>query len=108
MLPNNFKLFQATEDKFKKLKTKTGLTPNVSARIAFFSSIEGGYKYILDDQKPSGSLALSKTIWFGDYESLVETLLRDFYPDLDDESLVKAWASHVKHGESELSLALIR
>ncbi|WP_156506354.1 DndE family protein, partial [Oleiphilus sp. HI0117] len=57
----------------------------------------------LDDQKTNGSLALSKSIWFGDYESLIETLLRDHYPDLDDESLVKAWASHVKHGESYLS-----
>ncbi|WP_156506441.1 DndE family protein, partial [Oleiphilus sp. HI0117] len=43
MLPNNFRLFQDTEDKLKKLKTKTGITPNISARIAFFCSIEHGY-----------------------------------------------------------------
>ena len=99
MLPNNFRLFQETEDKLKKLKTRTGVTPNVAARIAFFSSIESGYRYTQDDRRTDGSLALNKTVWFGNYEGLVDTLLRDLYPDFDDDGLVKAWASHVRDGE---------
>ena len=98
MLPNNFRLFQETEDKLKKLKTRTGITPNVAARIAFFSSVESGYQYILDDQRADGSLALNKTVWFGDYEALVDTLLRDLYPGLNDDELVRAWANHVRDG----------
>lgn len=102
MLPNNFKLFQETEDKLKRLKKKNGLSPNIAARIAFFKSVESGYRYSEDENKPDGSMALNNSIWFGEYELLFETLLRDLYPRLDEDSFFKAWAAHVKHGEGTL------
>ena len=40
MLPNRMQLSKNTEEQLKKLKAQTGITPNISARIAFFKSVE--------------------------------------------------------------------
>lgn len=98
MLPNNFKLFQETEDKLKRLKKKNGMSPNIAARIAFFKSVESGYRYSEDKKKPDGSMALNNSIWFGEYELLFETLLKELYPNLDEQHLSSAWANHVRQG----------
>jgi len=104
MLANNFRLFQETEDKLKRFKKQTGISPNISSRIAFFSSIESGYRYTVDENKPDGSMNLNNSIWFGEYELLFETMLKDLYPELNEDLLVKAWATHVKHGENSLNI----
>ena len=45
MLPNRMQLSKNTEEQLKKLKAQTGITPNISARIAFFRSIESGFTF---------------------------------------------------------------
>ena len=56
MLPNRICLTKVVEEQLKQLKIKTGVTPNVSARIAFFRSIESDYHYQpKDNNKPDGS-----------------------------------------------------
>lgn len=99
-LPRTLRLNRSTEEQLKKLKSYTGVTPNVMARIAFFHSIESGYKYISNDYLNNGNLALDKLTWLGESELIVETLLRSMYPNATPKQLEQAWAAHVSDGSA--------
>tara|TARA_R110000765_G_scaffold323962_1_gene415587 strand:+ start:2174 stop:2524 length:351 start_codon:yes stop_codon:yes gene_type:complete len=99
MLPNRMQLNKTVEEQLKKLKASTGITPNVSARIAFFRSIESDYNYQPEiAYKLDGSLVLDKFTWLGKTQLVTELLLKQKYPDLDGRELQSAWASHIEHG----------
>ena len=51
MLPNRMQLTKTVEDQLKRLKSNTDITPNVSARIAFFRSVESGFTFTKADEK---------------------------------------------------------
>jgi DNA sulfur modification protein DndE len=103
MLPNRMQLSKTVEEQLKKLKGSTGITPNVSARIAFFRSIEADYTYQPEvAYKLDGSLVLDKFTWLGKTQLVTELLLKKKYPELEGKDLQVAWASHVKHGISAL------
>jgi DNA sulfur modification protein DndE len=96
-------LNRTVEEQLKKLKANTGITPNVSARIAFFRSIESDYTYQPSiEYKLDGSLTLDKFTWLGKTQLVTELLLKKKYPKLDGKELQVAWASHVEHGVSAL------
>lgn len=98
MLPNRMQLTKQTEEQLKRLKIYTGITPNVSARIAFFRSVESGFRYHGDERKLDGSLVLDKITWLGDTAQVTELVLAMTYPELDQKELTKAWAAHVEDG----------
>jgi DNA sulfur modification protein DndE len=99
MLPNRMQLNKTVEEQLKKLKGSTGITPNVSARIAFFRSIESDYTYQPEiAYKLDGSLVLDKFTWLGKTQLVTELLLKQKYPALEGKELQVAWASHVGHG----------
>jgi DNA sulfur modification protein DndE len=103
MLPNRMQLNKTVEEQLKKLKASTGITPNVSARIAFFRSIESDYCYQPNvDYKLDGSLTLDKFTWLGKTQMVTELIVKQRYPKLDGKDLQIAWASHVEHGISSL------
>lgn len=103
MLPNRMQLNKTVEEQLKKLKASTGITPNVSARIAFFRSIESDYTYQPNvDYKLDGSLTLDKFTWLGKTQLVTELLLKQRYPNLEGKDLQIAWASHVDNGISSL------
>ena len=66
MLPNRMQLTRQTEEQLKRLKTMTGITPNISARLAFYRSIESGFRYQIDERKLDGLLILEKSVWLGE------------------------------------------
>ncbi|KJG02107.1 DNA sulfur modification protein DndE [Photobacterium angustum] len=98
MLPNRMNLTRTTEDQLKKLKSYTGITPNVSARIAFFRSIESDFRYSGHDTKLDGSLVLDKFTWLGETSEVTELVLKMYYPELDTKEYQQAWAAHVEDG----------
>ncbi|SFG68682.1 DNA sulfur modification protein DndE [Neptunomonas qingdaonensis] len=102
MLPNRMHLKKQTEEQLKRLKSHTGVTPNVSARIAFFRSLESGYRFSGEPISLDGGLSLDKVTWLGDLELAVETLLRKYYPELGSKELEQAWAAHVEDGIASL------
>ncbi|MDO6566501.1 DNA sulfur modification protein DndE [Alteromonas sp. 1_MG-2023] len=103
MLPNRMQLSRTVEEQLKKLKGYTGVTPNVSARIAFFRSIESDYIYDpTTDYATNGSLTLDKITWLGQTQEITELLLKHTYPELEGKQLQQAWAAHVEHGISSL------
>lgn len=102
MLPRTMRLKRQTEEQLKKLKAYTGVTPNVSSRIAFFRSVESGYRFSGDTVNLDGTLVLDKVTWLGELELATETLLRMLYPKLAPKELEQAWAAHVEDGISSL------
>lgn len=102
MLPNRMQLTRQTEEQLKRLKTMTGVTPNIAARLAFYRSIESGFRYQTNERKLDGALVLDKSIWLGELERITELLLKFTYPDLDSKEMTKAWAAHVEDGIAAL------
>lgn len=98
MLPNRMNLTKTTEEYLKKLKGYTGITPNVSARIAFFRSIESDFRYTGQEAKLDGPLVLDKFTWLGETADVTEMMLKLYYPDLDSKQHQQAWAAHVEDG----------
>ncbi|HHX8672280.1 TPA: DNA sulfur modification protein DndE [Vibrio alginolyticus] len=98
MLPNRMNLTRTTEEQLKKLKGYTGITPNVSARIAFFRSIESDFRYSGQEAKLDGSLMLDKYTWLGETSDVTELVLKMYYPELDTKAYQQAWAAHVEDG----------
>jgi DNA sulfur modification protein DndE len=91
-------LTRTTEEQLKKLKGYTGITPNVSARIAFFRSIESDFRYRGQQAKLDGSLVLDKYTWLGETNDITELVLKMYYPALDTKEYQQAWAAHVEDG----------
>lgn len=104
MLPNRMQLDRQTEEQLKKLKGYTGITPNVTARIAFFRSVESEFRYSveLDNKKLDGSLILDKITWLGETLAATELILKMLYPELEQKFIIKAWAAHVEDGIAKL------
>ncbi|MDV7106077.1 DNA sulfur modification protein DndE [Vibrio sp. TH_r3] len=98
MLPNRMNLTRSTEEQLKKLKGYTGITPNVSARIAFFRSIESDFRYKGQEAKLDGLLVLDKYTWLGETSDVTELMLKTYYPELDTKKYQQAWAAHVEDG----------
>lgn len=104
MLPNRMQLSRQTEEQLKRLKGYTGITPNVAARLAFFKSIEGDFRFSLEQtyKKLDGNLVLDKITWLGETIDITELILKMLYPELPNKELIKAWAAHVEDGISGL------
>jgi DNA sulfur modification protein DndE len=102
MLPNRMQLSRRTEDQLKRLKNATGITPNIAARLAFYRSIESGFRYQTTPQNLDGTLILEKSIWLGELQGITELLLKYIYPNLDRKEKMKAWAAHVDNGIATL------
>ncbi|MFA0280377.1 DNA sulfur modification protein DndE [Vibrio sp. 10N.222.55.F12] len=99
MLPNNqFSLSISTENQLKKLSANTGITRNILARVAFFRSVEGSFRFDENRKELQGSLKLGKNNWLGETTIVAELLLKLYYPNLSEHDYVQAWAAHVEDG----------
>lgn len=97
MLPQKMKISDKAFNSLRRLQNNTGLTVNIGARLAFFASIERGFTWDGSDIEFK-QRELDKYTWLGDYAELVEMLLKQKYPSLDEKSYYKAWGSHVDDG----------
>lgn len=100
MLPNRMQLSKQTEEHLKRLKAYTGVTPNIAARLAFFRSVESGYRAPIYELniKLDGNLVLDKQTWLGETMQITEITLNMLYPELDSKKKILVWAYHVQDG----------
>lgn len=99
MLPNKMRISERALKALMRLQGNTGLTPNIGARIAFFKSIEGSFRFrpgqdIIDTK----GRELDKHSWLGDHPEIVEMLLKQMYPSVSNKELYNAWNKHVDDG----------
>lgn len=102
MLPNRLQVNSRVEDQLRRLKSVTGIAPNLSARIAFFRSVENGYRFDDMSYKADGKQNMDKAVWLGDTIVATELILKMRYPHLDGRNLMLAWAAHVEDGIASL------
>nr|CDQ34591.1 DNA sulfur modification protein DndE [Virgibacillus halodenitrificans] len=100
MLPNRFSLLRQTEEKLKREKQRTGVSPNILARELFFKSVERGKINDTDQDFKAGQMALEKSVWLGDLENITEQIIKNLYGEIEKEEAAKKWALHVQHAAS--------
>jgi len=103
MLPNKMKISERATNSLRRLQNNTGLTVNVSSRLAFFTSLERGFRYDSEaTQVEHTGRELDKHTWLGDNVDIVEMLLKETYPDLNKQDVYKAWVSHIDDGSIQI------
>jgi DNA sulfur modification protein DndE len=99
MLPNKMKISETATNSLRRLQGKTGLTINLSARLAFFTSIERDFRFDMTKHLVEHSgRELDKYTWLGEHALVTEFLLREMYPNSSRSQLHDAWAAHVADG----------
>lgn len=99
MLPNKMKISESATNSLRRLQSNTGLTVNIGARLAFFTSIERGFRFNpLKDTSEHSGRELDKHTWLGDQGMITEQLLRQTYPGFTKPQLHDAWTAHVDDG----------
>ncbi|MBY5993684.1 DNA sulfur modification protein DndE [Ferrimonas balearica] len=102
MLPNrNISLSKSVSEQLFRIKQYTGITPNLSARIAFFRSFETGFRYSGEPLLLDGT-NLDKVTWLGECADVTDLLLEQYYPGMSNKEHQMAWSAHVEHGVSSL------
>lgn len=105
MLPNKMKISVNATNSLKRLQGNTGLTVNIGARLAFFTSIERGFRFNpATDKVEHNGRELDKHTWLGDHGKVIELLLKETYPSFTKLQFHDAWIAHVDDGSSHLQL----
>lgn len=103
MLPNKMKISESATNSLRRLQSNTGLTANIGARLAFFTSIERGFRFDLEtDSVEHTGRELDKHTWLGDHGVVTEQLLKEAYPCFTKSQLHDAWAAHVDDGTVQI------
>jgi DNA sulfur modification protein DndE len=103
MLPNKMKISERATTSLRRLQSNTGLTANISSRVAFFLSLEKGHRFNpKNDRVDHDGRELDKHTWLGDNSEIVEMLLKETYPSLTKQELYKAWVNHVDDGSIQI------
>ena len=97
MLPNKMKISDKAFNSLRRLQNNVGLTVNIGARLAFFTSIERGHRY-QGEAIELNQRELDKHTWLGEHSKLVEMLLKERYPTLNKQGMHRAWGSHIEDG----------
>ncbi len=103
MLPNKMRISENATNSLRRLQNSTGLTVNIGARLAFFTSLERGYRADLSAEIEHTGRELDKHTWLGTQSRITELLLVETYPSFTKAQLHDAWASHVDDGLSMIS-----
>ena len=99
MLPNRIHLSKTASEQLKFLKARTGITPNVLARIALVRSIKEKFDYTLKEVSSDG-LEFQMPTLLGEYSLLYEKLLIELHAIQEPHELARALAAHIENGLS--------
>ena len=103
MLPNKMRISEHATNSLRRLQSNTGLTVNIGARLAFFTSIERGYRFNpKKDVVEHTGRELDKHTWLGSHSALPELLLKQYYPEFSMSQFHDAWVAHVEDGSNHV------
>lgn len=103
-LPASVTLSKRVTDQFRVIKTKTGVTNNVLARIAISLAIESGESIKNAHREDAAGQTLDKDLLFGDLRLEYEVAIREYLKE-DDSALspANAIASLVEIGAHKMA-----
>jgi len=98
-LPNRIKLSKKSTNKLQLIKNQTGVTPNISSRIAIMLAINSNDDIAVAGVEAADGQELNKDILFGDYIDIYEILIRQYMHDHElDIPVSKLIASLIELG----------
>ena len=77
-LPNEIVLSSKVSHRFSLIKQKTGITPNIMARVAILKALELNYKPTNLETAESVSQKIPRDIAFGDYQDVFNFGLKEY------------------------------
>ena len=96
-LPNRIRLSQSSSEQLTFLKSRTGVTPNILARIAFTLSLKS--KFDISQLNPDNDgLEFNLGNLLGEHVQLYELLLLQDSNAATQEDLSNAFVSHIENG----------
>ncbi len=94
MLPNRVRLSTKTTNKMQRIKSLTGITPNVLSRIAIMLAIKEGSNLKNSGVEDMDGQTLDKSVLFGDhteiYDVLINQYIHDNKIDLDIQKIISS------------------
>ncbi len=99
MLPNRVKLSKTATDKLRYMKSHTGLTPNILARIAIMLALKDSSSLKNAGTANGDGQELNKSVLFGDHADVYEVMIKQFTHDHNiDQPIQQVIASLVEVG----------
>lgn len=99
MLPNRVKFSKTATDKLRYIKSNTGLTPNILARMAIMLALKDDSSLRNAGVADSDGQELNKSVLFGDHAHVYEVMINQFIHDNNiDQPIQKVIASLVEVG----------
>ena len=97
MLPNRVPTSKFAQDQMSLIKQRTGITPNLIARLAIAKSIESKFDYkSINPDKDGKPLTMSTLL--GDLSLYYEHLLLDLHGISDPNDVTDALVAHIDNG----------
>lgn len=101
MLPKRVKISKGATETLKLLKARTGLTPNITCRIAIIISLEDGPRGGEREVDQMGNEFNAPTL-FGEFGNLFDCMIREVHGSLDSKAVSTVIASHIDNGLDRL------
>ena len=99
MLPNQVQLSTKATSKMQYIKSKTGLTPNISSRIAIMLAMKEGSSLKNAELEDVNGQVLNKGILFGEHLDVYDVLINQYIYDNDiDLDIKKTISSLIEIG----------
>lgn len=89
MLPNQVQLSTIATSKMQYIKSKTGLTPNISSRIAIMLAMKESSNLKNAELEDLNGQILNKGILFGEHMDVYDVLINQYIYDNDIELDIK-------------------
>ena len=114
-LPNRVKLSRKATDRLRMLRQRTGVTPNILARVAIMKALETSTDLVNAGVNDTDGQELSRDILFGDLTGSFELLLH-FYIESNNitepikdviEGLIEIGVHKIGHIKNVSDLALL-
>ena len=81
MLPNRVKFSQKATDKLRMLKMRTGLTPNILARVAITLALKEKSDLSNAGVADNDGQELNKSVLFGEHADVYDVLIQQYIHD---------------------------
>lgn len=101
MLPKRVRISKGATETLKLLKARTGITPNISCRIALVLSLEDGPRGGQREVDQSGNEFNAPTL-FGEFGNLFDCMIREVHGPVDTKTIGAIIASHIDNGLDRL------
>lgn len=98
MIPPRIKISEAATTRLRYIKSKTGITPNITCRIALALSVREMRKVYRQNGDSSGQEFNAPTL-FGDHQRAYELVLEKYIAETrDDREISEIICSHIDNG----------